>query len=105
MGQLMALAYIGSSIQSISDEVSNSIYNINWMGADGNCKKNILISMLSQPVTIKVGGIFDITLPNFLFVSNKFQFLIETFLKTLSYQQVTKSAYSMFNLIRSVRKS
>lgn len=71
LGQLLLLAHFGNTVQSASDEVSTAIYESNWIDADTEYKKILLMAMISvrNDLRVKAGKIFDINLANFLFVS------------------------------------
>jgi tRNA threonylcarbamoyladenosine modification (KEOPS) complex Pcc1 subunit len=64
------LAHFGNLIESKSDETSTAIYESNWVESDETYKKNILLTMINVkvPLKVKAAKIFDVNLPNFLFV-------------------------------------
>lgn len=71
IGQLLMLAYFGSSIESSSNEISSANYENDWLETDTQYKKHLIIAMISasKPVVIKVGKIFEVNLSTFVFVS------------------------------------
>jgi 7tm Odorant receptor len=104
VGQLLMLAFFGNSIESASDEMTTAIYESDWIESNVTYKKTLLLTMINLKVPIKVKAlkIFEVNLPNFVFVS----FLIlKTFLNfdLIYFQKIVKTAYSLFNLLRSLK--
>lgn len=64
------LSYFGNAIESSSDQMSSAIYENNWIEADIEYKRNLIMAMASvnNRIKLKVGKIFAMNLPNFLFV-------------------------------------
>lgn len=72
------LSYFGDSIESTSDEMSTAIYQNEWIETDAEYKNNLFMMMINtiHPLKLKAAKVFEVNMPNFLFVSPLHLFIL-----------------------------
>lgn len=71
MTEISLNCYFGSQLRSESDGISLAIYASRWMDRNEKCKHaiRILMKRSARPMATYAGGVFELSLPTFVGVS------------------------------------
>lgn len=107
ISEIFVITYFGNDIKLSSNRLSYCLFQSDWTGQPQSTQKNIVIfgEYLKHPHEIKIGKLYPLTLETFRRVCiNQDSFNFFFFSKNSSLFQILNSAYSMFNLLKSLKK-
>lgn len=69
--QVFLISFLGSNLSAESDGITYAIFESQWNDRNQKCKRamNILVARSMQPMVICAGGVFELSLPTFVRVS------------------------------------
>lgn len=71
VNQILLNCYFGNHLSYESDGITSIIYQSQWMDRNEKCKRamRILVERSMRPMAIWAGGLFELSLPTFVRVS------------------------------------
>lgn len=66
--QLLAICFMGSRLSAESNGITHSIYTSKWIDRNEKYKRVmcIMVERSMHPITIRAGGLFEVSLPTFV---------------------------------------